>query len=441
MTDTPAARQGAAPAAATGAEPPWPEPIDERAFYGVAGEIVREFAPQTEADRVGILAVLLAGCGNALDRGIYFDISGKRHELRLYPCLVGPTSRGRKGTAQSVAEAVLSHAVPGWLKRRRRSGLSTGEGLIFQVRDAITTEEPIRDKGKIITGYQELITDKGEDDKRIFVVEEEFGRAIKVLSRDNNTLSAVIRDAWDGNPLHTLAKTSYGTGGAHVTIIGHITPEELQQQLTSTDMANGFANRFLWICVRRSRLLPRPKPLDAGKLSYYGGLLDGLLADARERLGLLTFDAAAEDLWDTRYAQLEDRPRGLVGDMTARASQQVIRLAATYAALDVSTAITRAHLEAALALWRYAEDSVYCLFGDTTGDPVQDRIIVALRERPRTTTELQNVFSRNLPQLGDTLELIEDRGLVRQEEAATGKPGPRPTVWHLVVPEPTGGQR
>jgi hypothetical protein len=44
--------------------------------------------------------------------------------------------------------------------------------------------------------------------------------------------------------------------GAHIAIIGHITIDELQRTLTTTDAANGFGNRFLWLCVRRSKLLP-----------------------------------------------------------------------------------------------------------------------------------------------------------------------------------------
>jgi hypothetical protein len=41
--------------------------------------------------------------------------------------------------------------------------------------------------------------------------------------------------------------------GAIVSIIGHITTEELRAELTEVNTANGFGNRFLWPLVRRSK--------------------------------------------------------------------------------------------------------------------------------------------------------------------------------------------
>lgn len=37
----------------------WPEPLDEEAYYGLAGEIVKTIAPHTEADPAGLLLQLL----------------------------------------------------------------------------------------------------------------------------------------------------------------------------------------------------------------------------------------------------------------------------------------------------------------------------------------------------------------------------------------------
>jgi hypothetical protein len=43
----------------------WPPALVDAAYHGIIGEIVHEIAPHTEADPVGILAVLLSGIGNA----------------------------------------------------------------------------------------------------------------------------------------------------------------------------------------------------------------------------------------------------------------------------------------------------------------------------------------------------------------------------------------
>lgn len=415
---------------------PWPAPLDEAAYHGVAGEIVRELAPHTEADPVGVLAVLLAGCGNILGPGIHFELSGKRHGLLLYPVLVGVTSFGRKGTAQAAAEAVLQEASSLWFDRRRVSGLQSGEGLIYQVRDAVTKQEPIRDKAKRIVGYQEVIEDAGVDDKRLFVVEEEFGRTIKTMGRDNSILSDVVRLAWDGAPLRSLTRSPYGTSGAHVTIVGHITPVDLVRRLSSADAANGFGNRFLWVCVHQARDLPDEEGFDPGRVRYLGGLLSGVFEDAHERLrpvGRLRRDEGSRALWPRAKYLLERRPPGLVGAITGRAVQQVLRLATLYAALDVSPNIGRTHLEAALAFWRYCEDSALCVFGTSSGDPVVDTIMDAVNERPRSTTEFSNLFNRNVGGLLETLEMLEEDGRLRREEIPTrGRPR---VLWHPYRPD------
>ena len=94
-------------------------------------------------------------------------------------------------------------------------------------------------------------------DKRLLVVETELVSAFKVAARDGNTLSPVIRQAWETGTLRTLTRNNPLTAtDAHISIIGHIPAEELLRHLTSTEIANGFANRFLWFTVRRSRLLP-----------------------------------------------------------------------------------------------------------------------------------------------------------------------------------------
>src|SRR5207249_5623360 len=72
-----------------------------------------------------------------------------------------------------------------------------------------------------------------------------------------NTLSATLREGWDSGNLSTLTKNEPITAtGAHICIIGHITDDELRAELTATDSANGFANRFLFIAVKRSKYLP-----------------------------------------------------------------------------------------------------------------------------------------------------------------------------------------
>jgi len=99
--------------------------------------------------------------------------------------------------------------------------------------------------------------DSGASDKRRLIIESEFAQILKVLAREGNTLSPVVRNAWDGKPLQTIAKNApVRATGAHIAIIGHITKDELLRFVSGTELANGFVNRFPLIGVRRSQELP-----------------------------------------------------------------------------------------------------------------------------------------------------------------------------------------
>jgi hypothetical protein len=91
-----------------------------------------------------------------------------------------------------------------------------------------------------------FIVDHGVEDKRLLVVEPELGRTFRVMRREGNTLSAVLRQGWDGVTMQILTKTSGERAtGHHISLIGHITVDELRRCLSHIDLANGLANRFL----------------------------------------------------------------------------------------------------------------------------------------------------------------------------------------------------
>ena len=47
----------------------WPDPLDERAYWGIAGRFTRTVALHTEADPTAVLVQFLAAAGNAMGRG------------------------------------------------------------------------------------------------------------------------------------------------------------------------------------------------------------------------------------------------------------------------------------------------------------------------------------------------------------------------------------
>src|SRR6516164_9276505 len=123
--------------AAEAADSTWPL-IDDAAYYGLAGDVVRIIEPHTEADRVAILTQLLAYFGNIVGRNPHYRVEGDYHRANIYAVLVGDTSKARKGTSAGRVRLVVKYADPKWTADNIKGGLSTGEGLIYAVRDKET---------------------------------------------------------------------------------------------------------------------------------------------------------------------------------------------------------------------------------------------------------------------------------------------------------------
>ena len=405
----------------------WPKPLRSEAFHGLAGEVVAVFEPYTEADPAALLISFLVVFGNVVGRGRHFVAEADRHYTNLFAVLVGASAKGRKGSSLGRIVELLRDLDPVWAGGRIQSGLSSGEGLIHAVRDPVEKQEPIREKGVVIE-YQSIVVDDGVEDKRLLVIEPEFASTLRVMGRDGSTLSPVIRSAWDSGDLKVLTKTSPEKAtGAHISVVGHITKNELLRYLDSTEAGNGFANRFLWICVRRARILPDGGSPPTEHLNRLKLELKDIVASAGQ-VGEMKRDCEARELWHQIYPELSEGKPGLLGAMTARAEAQVMRLALLYALLDRSETIGAGHLRAALAVWDYVEASARFTFGDALGDPVADELLRALRSAPAglTRTDIANLFGRNKSarEIGRALAMLEGSGLaiVARDKRGEGRP-------------------
>ena len=388
----------------------WPAPVAEQALHGPAGEFVLRTEPHSEAHPMALLSQFLVAFGCACGRGAHYQVEADRHYPNEFAVLVGPSSRGRKGSAWGHVRRLLED-VDQTLARCVVGGLSSGEGLIAQVRDSAAGENP-----------------PASADKRRLVLEPEFAQVLKVLAREGNTLSAIVRQAWDGEPLQTIVRNDpLRATGAHISILGHITRDELLRYLTATELANGFANRYLLVAVERSKLLPFGSALDQERLAEIRGTVRLALRFAAAHRPI-TFHDAARERWIEVYAELTaDRP-GLAGAATARAEAHTARLALLYALLDCSDVIRLPHLEAALAFWSYSEASARWVFGDSIGDPTADEIWSLARDRHDgiTRTEVSNLFSRNKKarEIDRALQALIDAGRLERatmEEPRTGR--------------------
>jgi len=407
----------------------WPAPPTADAFHGLAGRITRAVEPQTEADPVAVLAQLLVAYGNVIGHHARRRVGATLHHTNEFALLVGPSAKGRKGSSWDYVEEIFRSIEPGWVDTRLHSGMSSGEGVISQIRDDLTDTGP---SGEV------AVTAPGVHDKRLLVVESEFALVLRVLAREGNTLSAIVRACWDGKTLQTMTRNSpLRATSPHVSVIGHITTDELLRYVNATELANGFQNRFLLFAVRRTKLLPEGGSFDAIDWAPLEADLAAAIDHGR-RVGELPLTETARERWVQTYPRLSQEIPGLYGAATARAEAHVVRLSLLYALLDCATRIDRVHIDAALALWGYAARSAKWVFGDTLGDPVADDIWQAIKNASEglTRAEIRDLFSRNksAKAISAGLATLERAGrLERQERNAPSGRGRPAEVWLPVL--------
>jgi hypothetical protein len=407
---------------ADGRQDMWPV-MDDAAYHGLAGDVVRTIRPHSEADPVAMLLQFLTLVGNVMGHTAYYQVESDRHHTNLFAVLVGETSKARKGTSMGRVRSVVKLADETWAGDRIRGGLSSGEGLINEVRDE--RKEWNRKEGR------EEIADLGVKDKRLMVIEAEFAGALVAAEWPGNMLSAIIRRAWEGDKLATITKHSpLCATDPHISIAAHITVDELRVCLGRTDVANGFANRFLFALVRRSKELPFGGELTDGEISYLGEQF-GAVVERAKSIGRVVMTEAARATWSKVYSSLSAARPGLLGSVTARSEAQTVRLALVYALLDGADKIDLPHLRAALAVWEYCDASAAYVFGDRLGDPVADEILRALRVGAdgMTRTAIRDLIGRNrsADRIGAALALLMTRGRARAETKFTG--GRPSEVW------------
>lgn len=417
----------------------WPV-LDPAAWHGLAGDVFRLLDPHTEADHVALLLTFLSEFGCLLGRAPHLILDATYHPLLLWPVLSGRSSKSRKGGSDSRIEQLCRLSDNAWTRGQGRGTLSSGEGLAHAVRDAAYEDQPVKEKGQPTGDTVRVLVDSGVEDKRLFLVQSEFGAMLRIMAREGNSLSGVLRDAWDGKDLCPMTKAHRVRATApHIALVGHITQAELQKNLTETEAFNGFGNRFLWLLVKRSKEVPLSSSPEPAALQALA-LRIRAAVQAGRRVGRIEMTEDAQAVWCSIYHDLSrDRP-GLVGSLLARGEAYVQRLAALYCLLDGQRTIDRVHLLAALAIWQYAEESAVIVFGDATGDADADVILRAVRMGELSDSDISiQLFGRHRSQarLTQAKLLLQTAGLIHSVTIKTG--GRSERVWRVGAAPTTGG--
>ncbi|MDL2313505.1 DUF3987 domain-containing protein [Desulfovibrio sp. OttesenSCG-928-C14] len=420
----------------------WPN-FPAKACPGFLGEFVNLTVKNSEADPSAVcITFLVRFCaevfGFAPDCGPHILVGDTIHPPRLFAVICGNSSKSRKGTSRHPVSRLFNkkdsaaRGIPTDLRPpARESGgpLSTGEGLAFTLKEETEEEreqwqqqnpgEPLRDKA----------------DKRLFIVDEEFSSALTCIKRTGNTLSMALRCFWDSGDYSPLTKSSpVAVRGAHVNILSHITAQELSACLDAIQAVNGFGNRFLWACARRTKLVPLPERMPDTQLTPLQQELWQTVALAQD-LKELKLTSHAKELWEYIYAELSQETPGLVGSLISRAEAQTLRLALCYALLDKKHQIEEEHLQSACAMWNYCKESALYIFSHWGSNSLEEKIADFLKSGPLTSTELNAALGRNVPksQLEPALQRLQaqHRIEIRKENRGNSRPTTIISLAHL----------
>ena len=261
-------------------------------------------------------------------------------------------------------------------------------------------------------------------DERLLSLEDEFSAVLKVMDRRGSTLATTLRHAWDGTPLEVMTRQSpLHAKGAHISAIAHTTESDLGRYLKKTELFNGFANRFLWPAVRRSKLLPRGGQVPKDQRCRLTGSLKKATYFARQ-VGEIKLTKQCWDLWEEEYPRLTADEPGIVGAVTSRAEAQVLRLAAIYAVMNGSGAIKVRHLRAALAVWDFCRDSARYIFGGRRAVTTEDKLLELLPTSGSglTRTEISAKFHHHVrgDEIVAALENLRENGFTKSKSVKTG---------------------
>ncbi|QOQ84572.1 hypothetical protein INP81_08250 [Comamonas thiooxydans] len=414
-------------------------------LYGLVGEVACAGGEGTETNPYAVAANFIAYLSCAIGRGVYMPIGNTWHHTRIFCLHIGRSGRGRKGDAVQLVlriDQALRELDVRFAPQIHRGGLSSREGLVALMHDSYRQ------------GKQEV---PAIDDKRLWVVESEFANVLHQGRREGNTLSAALRDCWDGISLKPATKSNrMYASHPHVCLSGAISPSELTEMMAARELTNGFANRFLMIWAERSQILPFPKATPQTAVDALARRVLEILrltgADQVEQRDHLRMELSAQAQW--RYAQLyrtelnEDQGSEVVNSMLERRAPMLLRLAMLFALTDLQTRVDVPHIDAAMAWMQYTTTSVRYVFVSAAEDArmvqaleLSNRVLAFLQARGQATRSQISAecFRGKVPKarldasLEHLLASTPPKITVRWGERADGAPGAPVRMSRLAV--------
>lgn len=403
-------------------------PTTSKAFNGPLGGLINEIKDRTEASESSVLCHCLAMYGHVVGRNACVKLGDIIQYPNLFFSLVGDSGYGSKGTSRSIAQKIVEATIPDETILRIVSGIGSGQAIIEMVRDP---------RMKTVKGKEEL--DLGITDKRLQIIEEEFGTILSNQERSGDKTSHILRQAWEGSKLQSATLSNPFTAtDAHISLIGHVTAEELRKYSKGrTSTVDGFYNRFLWIWTNSSKTIPIPQAISSELFQTMLQLPDSDLFNHSNNNGSVAFELSEDSIeWWKQKAAILKNPDSPTAFLTARTRPQVLRLALIYAILDCETEIKLPHLESALSLVEYSNSVVNYLFANGFSENALKVLKRFQTKRTLTRTEISHgVFQKNQKAVEiDRVkeELAEYISLTYSSTTETWKLDKNPTLGVLI---------
>jgi hypothetical protein len=397
---------------------PWPT-LAEAARQGPVGRYLELIEAEIEVTPAPVGMMALVELGTLIGRRAAIRIGEHRHHANLFALVVGETSIGGKGSADTATDRLVHEVDSLFPLRHVVGGFGSGEAVIHAVRDTEPGEDPV--------------------EKRRVIMEAEFGGVLRVARREQNILSQVIRQGFDYKPLQHRTKTHgvITASGHHLSVIGAVSPKELVDSSTELDLVNGWLNRFMFCHSEIRTTLPFGGNIDATSLkeiaTEIGSALDALDAHVAGRTYELKADTEVGGRWGPWYSSVRFGT-GSVPSVTRRQHVHVARLALILAVLDGADEIGIEHLEAAIAWSDFSVAIAERIFGQgMAGRPHQ--LLIAIREtgiHGLDGTAQRNLFNRNLTggELDRIRRHLEGANLIHTFKRATGG---RPAIVSVAI--------
>ena len=335
-------------------------------FPGLLKEAVTLCCGQSEASPVAVAANCLVYFSALIGPCIYLPIGNERRKLNEFFLMAGETAMGKGASLHGVRLVFVQteQCLSRHLADRRKNGesadidkypklkihtggLSSGEGLAAALDDDEVT------------------------DKRLLAFEPEFGNIMSQCQRQGNTLSPILRNAYDGVDIKPLTKRNrVQVTDPYICLMANTTAQEFNDH----DMAkmlhsNGLLNRFMILWQHPENTVPFPAPATDEDIARLAGEFADRILFARHysyqthhrkvQPRPLSLDNAAKDYWSTRYNKLiNSADCNQVKLLTRRHRLHALLLASFFALLDYRTSISADDIHTALDWCAYSRRSV-----------------------------------------------------------------------------------